>query len=130
MMKTGFAVDMMNLLSAENMRGFENPLFKRAYVVSDRLGKKSAMWKRVHEILSRPRKQLPRVNLAKLKHARDGEKIVVPGFLLGGGEVEKPVEVYCLWASARAKEKIEKAGGKVIYIHEATEVKGPWRIIA
>ncbi len=57
---------------------------------------------------------IPVVNLAELGY----------NILLGRGRIEKPVKVIVPRASARAIEKIEKAGGIVIVESKASEGEG------
>lgn len=63
--------------------------------------------------------QRSEVNLRKIeKFAKDGEKIIVPGKVLGEGMISKKVTVVAVKASESAKEKIEKAGGKFVEIRD------------
>ena len=83
------------------------------------LQNKSRFWRAVAEKLSKPRRSRVVVNVSKINRiAKDGEKIVVPGKVLGAGVINKKVDVICYECSQKAKEKIEKAGGKVVPIEE------------
>jgi large subunit ribosomal protein L18e len=67
------------------------------------------------------------VNVGKLnRYASEGEIVVVPGKLLGAGEIAKRLTVAAYRSSGQAREKIEKAGGKSVSIEElvATNPKG------
>ena len=67
------------------------------------------------------------VNVGKLnRYASEGEIVVVPGKLLGAGEIAKRVTVAAYRSSGQAREKIEKAGGKSVSIEElvSTNPKG------
>jgi len=80
---------------------------------------KSKFWKAVAENLNRPRRNIYEVNLNRLeKHAKPKETIVVPGVVLGSGEVKKRLTIAALRFSGGAKEKIEKSGGKCLTIEE------------
>ena len=80
---------------------------------------KSKLWVAVAEDLNRVRRKRYEVNLNRLeKYPKAREKIVVPGVVLGNGEVKKRLEVAALKFSGKAKEKIEKAGGKCLTIEE------------
>ncbi|HDD72605.1 MAG TPA: 50S ribosomal protein L18e, partial [Candidatus Aenigmarchaeota archaeon] len=48
--------------------------------------------------------------------------IVVPGVVLGSGEITKPVSVAALRFSKSAEEKIKKAGGKCMSLEEFSEL--------
>ena len=83
------------------------------------LQNKSRFWRAVAEKLSKPRRSRVVVNVSKINRiARDGEKIIVPGKVLGAGVISKKVSVICYECSQKAREKIEKAGGKVVPIEE------------
>ncbi|MFA4966735.1 MAG: 50S ribosomal protein L15 [Candidatus Margulisiibacteriota bacterium] len=49
-------------------------------------------------------------DLVKSKYLDEGEKIKI----LGSGELDKPITVHAHKFTAGAKEKIEKAGGKIV----------------
>ncbi len=77
------------------------------------------IWRDVAERLAKSRKNWAEVNIGRVaRHASKGETILVPGKLLGSGEIDFPVTVASFKASASAVEKIEKAGGKVITIEQ------------
>jgi len=82
-------------------------------------GNKSKFWKAVARGLNRPRRVKYEVNLLRLeKCAKPKETIVVPGAVLGTGEIKKKLTVAAMKFSATAKEKIEKAGGTCLSINE------------
>ncbi len=70
---------------------------------------KSGAWRVIAEFMLKParRKKGKVVNLFKLeKFAKDGDVIVVPGVLLGQGELKKKITVAAFKASASAKAKL------------------------
>ncbi len=80
------------------------------------------LWRAVAKALNRPRRKRHEVNLVRIeKYAKPKETIVVPGVVLGNGEIKKRVVVAALRFSGKAKEKIEKAGGKCLSIEELYE---------
>lgn len=80
---------------------------------------KSKFWKRISEEISRPARMRRIVNIYKINlFAQDGEIIVVPGKVLGVGELGKKVEVAALSFSSDAKEKILAAKGRAMTIKE------------
>ena len=59
------------------------------------------------------------VNLDRINRiVNDGDTIVVPGKLLGGGNLSKRVTIAAWRASKTAIEKVLKSGGEVITIPE------------
>ncbi len=79
----------------------------------------SKIWKRVAEDIERPRRIRRIVNVGKLeKYCNDGEIVVVPGKLLGGGKLTKKLTVSSLEASKTAIEKIESCGGRWLKLEE------------
>lgn len=83
---------------------------------------KANVWKAVAKELNRPRRKRFEVNLARIeKHSKPKEKIIVPGIVLGSGEIKKKVVIAALKFSGNAKEKIEKSGGECLSIEELYE---------
>ncbi len=79
----------------------------------------SRFWKRIAQDLQKPSRKRRTVNVYKInQYAKDGETIIVPGKVLSVGELTKKVNVAALTFSTEAKEKIEKASGKVLTIKE------------
>ena len=72
---------------------------------------KSLIWKRLADDLARPTRQRRIVNLYKLnKHTKEGETIIVPGKVLGVGELNHKLTVAAWSFSGNAFEKINKVG--------------------
>jgi len=83
---------------------------------------KASVWRAVAEDLNRPRRTISEVNLTSLeKYAQPKETLVVPGVVLSSGQIKKHVTIAALRFSGKAKEKIEKAGGKCLSIDELYE---------
>ena len=77
------------------------------------------LWKRIATDLEKPSRQRRVVNIFKLEeNAREGETIIVPGKVLGMGELTRAVDVAALAFSEEAKEKINNAKGKTLTIKE------------
>jgi large subunit ribosomal protein L18e len=90
---------------------------------------KVPFWGALAKKLNRPRRKGYEVNMFKLeKNAGKKETIVVPGSVLGTGELSKPLTVAALKFSKSAEEKIRKAGGHTMslerFIGETKNVKG------
>ncbi len=74
---------------------------------------KAPIWRAVAEELERPRRVKKPVNVGKLeRYCREGEVVVVPGKLLGGGVLTKKITVASFQVSPLAIKKLEKAGGR------------------
>ena len=75
------------------------------------------VYKAVANKLSAPASQRPKVNLGHIeKHCQDGETIIVPGKVLGDGQLTKKLTIVGFSASEGAEEKIKKAGSKFVTI--------------
>ncbi len=84
--------------------------------------KKADVWKAVARSLNKPRRKRYEVSLHRIeKNSKSRDTIVVPGIVLGSGEIKKSVTIAALKFSGKAKEKIEKAGGKCLEIEELLE---------
>lgn len=74
--------------------------------------------------LNRPNRKGYEVNLFRLeKNAPAKSTIVVPGSVLGTGQITKPLTIAALRFSAGAEEKIRKAGGHTMSIEGFIEEK-------
>lgn len=78
-----------------------------------RLAKKNEKWMDIATILSSPRRNKIQVNLDKI--GKEEGDVLIPGKVLSQGET-KSKKVVAFAFSEKAKEKILKAGGKVVYI--------------
>lgn len=79
------------------------------------LAKKAKAWLKVTGILSGPRRKRKNINLKDLnKKVKDKGKYVFAGKVLSLGEVDKKFEITALEYSETAKEKLNKAGCKVL----------------
>jgi len=80
---------------------------------------KVALWKRLANDLEKPTRMRRVVNLTKLnKCSKENEIIVVPGKVLGTGELDHKVTVAAFNFSKQAIEKIENAKGTIYSIYE------------
>jgi large subunit ribosomal protein L18e len=79
---------------------------------------KSPFWKRVAEDLEKPSRQRRIVNVFKIDtYAQEGDIVIVPGKVLGEGDLTKKVTVAAFSFSDEARSKISKSG-KVMTIAE------------
>ncbi|MFQ6060132.1 MAG: 50S ribosomal protein L18e [Thermoplasmata archaeon] len=82
------------------------------------------IWKDVAKRLSKPSRNWAQVNISRIaRHAKKREVVLVPGKLLGAGDISFPVTVAAFSSSDSAKKKIERAGGKVFTIQELMKSK-------
>jgi large subunit ribosomal protein L18e len=80
---------------------------------------KQNIWKNISEKLLASRKNRVSVNVAVIsRNSKDGSNVVVPGKVLGAGDIDHKVTVVAFSFSRGAKEKIRAAGGKCVEIGE------------
>ncbi len=78
---------------------------------------KAPVWRYVAETLSKSSRSRVAVNLSKIeRHAREGEVVVIPGKVLGGGILKKRVTIAAAQFSKTAIEKIERSGSRHMHI--------------
>jgi len=83
---------------------------------------KIRIWKKISEKLSKPRRNQIEANLYRInKKTKNNDVIVVPGKILGLGELDHKLTIACLTFSKSAKKKIEASGSKLISIEELLE---------
>ena|SRR3989344_4311175 len=83
---------------------------------------KAKFWQSVARNLKRPRRTSYEVNLHSLEGVADDKLTnVVPGTVLGTGEVTKKLNVAAWRFSGAARQKIEKAGGKCWTLNQLWE---------
>lgn len=77
------------------------------------------IWKTIAKKLAKPRRQRIDVNLSDIdRNTKKNDTVIVPGVVLGSGELTKPVNVAAWKFSQSAKEKIKKSKGKALTIEE------------
>ncbi len=77
------------------------------------------IWRDLAKRFSKPSANWAEVNLSRLqRYAAEGEVLVVPGKLLGTGELSKVLTVAAFRASTAARKKVEAIGGKVLDIRD------------
>ena len=76
---------------------------------------KVPIWKAVIKELSGSRSNRREVNIGELAHVtKDKEVVIVPGKILGSGEISHKLTVWCFTISEAATTKILDAGGKIL----------------
>jgi len=77
------------------------------------------LWKRIATELERPRRQRRIVNLSKInRYTKDDEFIIVPGKVLGSGEIDHKITVAAYSFSSSAIEKLESSKCKAMQIKD------------
>ncbi len=77
------------------------------------------IWRKVAYELAKPRRMRVEVNLNKLDaYVKNGETILVPGKVLGTGQISKKATVAAFSFSESAKKLIHGVGGKTVSIDE------------
>lgn len=100
---------------------------RRVLLAVEKSARDSRFWRSVEKILSRPRGRRVEVNLDKIARlTKPGDRVVVPGKVLGEGSIEHSVTVAALSFSSAALSKLRAAGCTVMRIDEfaKTEPKG------
>jgi large subunit ribosomal protein L18e len=83
---------------------------------------KAPIWRAMEEELSGPRANRAEINVGKMAEiTKAGEILVVPGKVLGTGNLGHKLTVCAYSVSEGAAKKIISAGGKVISFEELTK---------
>ena len=83
---------------------------------------KAPIWRALERELSRPRRNRREVNIGTLaEKTDDGQVIVVPGKLLGSGEIGHKLTVCAITISESASKKIIAGGGKLVSLNSLVE---------
>jgi len=73
------------------------------------------IWLDIAESLAKPRRKRVSVNLSRLnRYTQKNEMVVVPGKVLGTGEINHPITVGAFAFSEKAREKIKTVNGKCL----------------
>ena len=102
-------------------RGPQNPVVSSLIVELRKASRsnEAPIWRAISNKLKRPRKNRSEVNISKInRHTKDTDYVIVPGKVLGSGEINHAVTVAAISVSETAKSKIEAAKGKVITISD------------
>lgn len=91
-------------------------------LIRDLLSQERPVWRALARGLNRPRRVGFRVNLYRIeRYGKGKETLVVPGVVLGSGDVTKARNVAALRFSGSARVKLERAGGRCFSIRELLE---------
>ena len=85
-----------------------NPVLVNLIEDCNKLGEKSKFWKKIYKELSKSTKRQRTVNISKLNRVtKPKENIIIPGKLLGAGELKHDLTIYAFKYSESAKNKIK-----------------------
>ena len=105
-------------------KGPETKSIRELVVFLEKASKKNKapIWLAVAEKISSPRRRRPEVNVGKLsKVVKQGSAALVPGKLLSTGKLERKMDVASVFASKAARDKVAKAGGRLMSIRQLVE---------
>jgi large subunit ribosomal protein L18e len=104
------------------LKGPDNPVTQRTIVALERAARKNkaAIWGKAAKRIKAGRRRYAEANMEKLSQFA-GKTLLVPGKVLGMGDLDKAVTVAAISFSASAREKIAKKGGKALTILELVE---------
>lgn len=92
------------------------------YLKKKSIENNAKIWRAVAEELEKPRRRRRVVNVSRInRYTKDGDVVVVPGKVLGAGDLDHKVIVAAIGFSKSALEKIKNAGGEAISIFELVE---------
>ena len=75
------------------------------------------LWNTIAEKLGVPKHRRVSINISHMnRYSSNGETVIVPGKVLGAGDLDHKISVAAFSFSKRAKEKIEHAGGECLTI--------------
>ncbi|HDR53190.1 MAG TPA: 50S ribosomal protein L18e [archaeon] len=119
-LKTTLAEQSVALRKRIQQRDFTDPRIKHLLVQLART--KSPFWIAVAKHLSTPSRNRVGINLSQInRQATAGDTLVVPGKVLGSGNLTSKVTVVAYQFSQSAVETIKKAGGEALLIEELVE---------
>jgi len=75
----------------------------------------------IAKILSGPTRARKKINLEDIEKKAKKDVVIVPGKVLGNGEIKKKIKIIALSFSSSAEEKLKKAGCEVKTIKEELE---------
>jgi len=95
-------------------------LIKSLYVKST--DSKNSLWKDLAKRFESPRRNWAEINLTRLNRlTQKGDTIVVPGKVLGMGELDHDVNIYAFSGSENVQKKVKSAGGSFGTINDLIE---------
>lgn len=102
-------------------KGPTNPILRGLIRRLRKLAKEtgSDIWSDLAERLNRSNRSRSEVNVSQLnRHTEDGDTVVVPGKVLGSGNLDHSLTVAAFSFSGRARSRIRSVGGETLTIGE------------
>ena len=85
--------------------------------------KKNKEWLKIAHIISGPTRKQASINLDQIdKETKEGDTILIPGKVLGQGDVSKKIRIVALSFSKSAREKLKERRCEVVSILEEIKV--------
>ncbi|MBI2523301.1 50S ribosomal protein L18e [Candidatus Woesearchaeota archaeon] len=82
------------------------------------------LWKRIASDLEKPTRQRRAVNLSRInRHTKENEVVVVPGKVLGSGDLNHKLTISAYQFSEQAKDKLEKCGAQIVSLLDLSKEK-------
>jgi large subunit ribosomal protein L18e len=79
----------------------------------------TGIWRRVSEILAKPSRNRPEINLYRLNKLTNADDVVVvPGKVLGAGTLDHPITIGSLMVSELAMTKLTESKSKYMTIEQ------------
>ena len=83
-----------------------------------------SLWKRIALDLEKPSRQRRVVNLSRInRYTDENDVIIVPGKVLGSGDLSHKLTISAYQFSEQAKDKLEKAGAKIMTLLDLSKEK-------
>lgn len=80
------------------------------------------LWRRVATDLERPTRQRRIVNLSSIsRYTKENEIIIIPGKVLGSGDLKHKITISAFQFSNGAREKLERAGARIVPLLELSK---------
>lgn len=105
---------------------------QRTSLIEEARKQKTPFWTRVADDLAKANRKRRIVNLSRLARVTNAnDVVVVPGKVLGDGELSHKLTIAAMTFSEQARTKLEKAGSTVVSLEEfmKSKPKGKVRII-
>jgi large subunit ribosomal protein L18e len=84
---------------------------------------KEKNWVKIAHLVSVPRRKLSSVNLDQLdKESKEGDTLLVPGKVLGQGDVSKKLRIVALSFSQTARDKLKSKKCEIVSVDEEIKV--------
>ena len=77
----------------------------------------------IAQLLSRPTRRRIKINLEQLNDSKEGETLIIPGKVLGSGELRKKIKIIAWNFSKTALEKIKKTKSNFAFLSDEIKKK-------